>query len=106
MASERHETGRIDRQLYGRSARQGNPGSAQSFVSLEDELARRYAPHLSAALVRRHGSSERAISSSPTHKLFDLAQRRVERSALRQRKGVLRTDDWLDESLGFTGKNR
>lgn len=104
LATERHEAGRIDRQLYGRSARQGDPGTAQTFVSLEDELPNRYAPHISSVVRKRHGQGERDVSSPSTRMLFDLAQRRAERLALRQRKGVLHTDDWLDEYLGFAGK--
>ena len=106
LATDRHEAGRIDRQLFGRCARQGDPGTAQAFVSLEDELVRRHAPRLSAALRRRHGQSDREISSALNRRVFDLAQRRAERMALRQRKGVLRTDDWLDEYLGFAGSER
>ena len=103
MATERHEAGRIDRQLFGRTARQGDPGDAVAFVSLEDELVRRHAPHLSAAQRRTHGKAGREISSTLTRGIFNLAQRRAQRLALRQRKGVLRTDDWLDEYLGFAG---
>ncbi|MDP6380056.1 MAG: prepilin peptidase, partial [Phycisphaerae bacterium] len=103
MATERHEAGRIDRQLFGRSARQGDPGSAQAIVCLEDELVRRHAPHLVAMLNRRYGHTDREISSPLTHRVFDMAQHRAERQTLRQRKAVLRTDDWLDEYLGFAG---
>jgi len=103
LATERHESGRIDRQLYGRSARQGDPGSAMAMVCLEDELVRRYFPHWSATLEKRYGRTDREISSRFTRRLFDTAQRRAEKLALRQRKGVLRTDDWLDEYLGFAG---
>jgi len=103
IATERHEAGRIDRQLFGRCARQGDPGTAQAMVSLEDELVRRYSPHLSGLLRRRHGGTQSEVSSSVTRCLFNRAQRRAERLALRQRKGVLRTDDWLDEYLGFAG---
>jgi len=102
VASERHESGRIDRQLFGRSARQGDPGSAVAIVSLDDELVRRHAPHVAAALRRRHGHRTIEISGPMTRRVFDLAQRKAERQSLRQRKGVLRTDDWLDEYLGFT----
>jgi len=103
LATERHEAGRIDRQLFGRSARQGDPGSAAAIVCLEDELVRRHMPHLTGVFAKRHGRTEREISSAATRKLFDMAQARAERLALRQRKGVLRTDDWLDEYLGFAG---
>ena len=106
LATERHEAGRIDRQLFGRSARQGDPGSAQAFVSLEDELVTRHTPHLSAALRRRYGTAENEITSAISHRLFNIAQRKAERMALRQRKSVLRTDDWLDEYLGFAGSER
>jgi len=106
IATERHEAGRIDRQLYGRSARQGDPGSAQAIVSLEDELVQRHAAHLSGLLRSRFGRTRREVSSALTRGVFDLAQRRATRMALRQRKGVLSTDDWLDEYLGFAGSER
>jgi preprotein translocase subunit SecA len=104
IASERHESGRIDRQLFGRAARQGEPGSGVAIVSLEDELVARHAARRSQLLRRRYGRTDADISSWITRKAFNVAQRRAERLALRQRKGVLRTDDWLDEYLGFAGK--
>ena len=106
IATERHEAGRIDRQLFGRAARQGDPGSAGAIVSLEDELMRRHAPHASAFLRRRYGRTEREISGPLTRRLFNKAQRRAERLALAQRKGVLKADSWLDEYLGFAGVER
>jgi preprotein translocase subunit SecA len=104
LATERHEAGRIDRQLFGRCARQGDPGSAQAYVSLEDELLARHTPVILRTLKRRFGETQAEITSGVTHKAFNHAQRRAERQALAQRKGVLRTDDWLDEYLGFAGK--
>jgi len=106
IATERHEAGRIDRQLFGRAGRQGDPGHAQAIVSLEDELVIRHAPSLSASLRKRYGRTERDISGRLTRRVFNIAQRRAERLALRQRKGVLRTDDWLDEYLGFAGSEK
>ena len=106
ITSERHEAGRIDRQLYGRSGRQGDPGSAQAIVCIEDELVRRHAPHVSGALRRRFGNTNREVTSQVTRRLFNSTQRRAQRLALRQRKGVLRTDDWLDEYLGFAGAEK
>ncbi|MHC4563537.1 MAG: preprotein translocase subunit SecA [Planctomycetota bacterium] len=103
IATERHEAGRIDRQLFGRCARQGDPGTAVAFEALDDELVRRHAPTVSAMLRRRHGSGENEIKSGWLRKFFDRAQNRAERMALRQRKAVLRTDDWLDQYLGFAG---
>ncbi len=106
IATERHEAGRIDRQLFGRAARQGDPGSAQAIVSLEDELVCRHALHFAKMLRRSYGPVERDVSSSVTRRVFNMAQRRAERLALRSRKAVLRTDDWLDEYLGFAGSER
>jgi preprotein translocase subunit SecA len=103
LASERHEAGRIDRQLFGRCGRQGDPGTCQAVVSLEDELVRRHAPHLSASLRRRYGKTEREVTSGLARQTFNLAQRRAERLALHQRKGVLQSDNWLDQHLGFAG---
>ncbi len=103
IAAEPNESARIDRQLYGRGARQGDPGSAQGIFSLEDEIVSRYAKHSAACLKRRYASNGRDISSPLVRGVFRLAQVRAERLALRQRKSVLRTDHWLDEQLGFTG---
>jgi len=104
IGTQRHEAGRIDRQLWGRCSRQGNPGIAQAFVSLEDELPQRYARIMTAALLRRYGAVDREISSFLPRRLIDRAQHRAERAALRQRKSLLQVDDWLDETLGFAGQ--
>ena len=103
IATERHEARRIDRQLFGRSARQGDPGSAQAFVAMDDELVARHAAMAGAIMRRRFGQTDREVSSMMTRRLFDAAQKRAQRMALRQRKGVLKTDDWLNEYLGFAG---
>jgi preprotein translocase subunit SecA len=104
LAAEPNESARIDRQLYGRGARQGDPGSAQGIFSLEDEIAARYAKNLAAYLKRRHAHTNNDISSTLVRSVFSLAQYRAERLALRRRKSVLRTDHWLDEQLGFAGR--
>ncbi len=103
MTTERHESGRIDRQLYGRCARQGDPGSSQAFVSAEDELLIRYVPaalskQLGAALRRRLPVAERLSSS-----VFAYAQWNAQHIAARQRRSVLSTDTWMDDSLSFAG---
>jgi preprotein translocase subunit SecA len=103
LATERHESGRVDRQLYGRAGRQGDPGVAQTFVSLDDELVRRYSPYWAKSAARRHGGTTENIGSRSTWRLFTRAQRKAQRMAYNQRRGVLRTDDWLDEYLGFAG---
>ncbi len=104
IASERNESGRIDRQLFGRCARQGDPGSAQAIVSLEDEFVSRYAKNIIAYLKKRHAFNTDGISSNTTRAVFRLAQRRAEKLALRQRKSVMRTDHWLEEQLSFSGR--
>ena len=103
IAAEPNDSGRIDRQLFGRGARQGDPGSAQGIFSLEDELISRYAKNTVAYLKKRYANAADDISSALVRSVFRLAQSRSERLALRQRKSVLRTDHWLDEQLGFTG---
>jgi preprotein translocase subunit SecA len=106
IATERHEAGRIDRQLFGRCARQGDPGTCQAVVCLEDELVRRHALHLAASLRARYGKTDREVTSVLTRHAFRMGQRRAERLALEQRKGVLQSDNWLDQYLGFAGKER
>ncbi|MFW5682865.1 MAG: preprotein translocase subunit SecA, partial [Phycisphaeraceae bacterium] len=93
VATERHESRRIDRQLFGRAARQGDPGSAVTFVSLEDELLRRHATAPIRSFARRLGPAA-----------FALAQKRAQRQALAQRRQILQNDTRLDEGLGFTGR--
>jgi len=104
IAAEPNDSARIDRQLYGRCARQGDPGSAQGIFSLEDEVVSRYAKNSVAYLRRKYANNGGNDISSPLiRSVFRLAQIRAERFALRRRKSVLRTDHWLDEQLGFTG---
>lgn len=103
IATERHESGRIDRQLFGRCARQGDPGSTQAFVSIEDELIQRFVPEPMrkrlAAAVRHHtpGAQQLAVAAV-AH-----AQRSAQRLAYRQRRNVLKMDTWLEDALSFTG---
>jgi preprotein translocase subunit SecA len=90
IATEPHGSGRVDRQLFGRAARQGDPGCAQMFCSLEDDLFIRHARYL-----RRFKS---AVGKS---RLIQLAQARAEHLARFNRKQVLKQDDWMDDSLPF-----
>jgi preprotein translocase subunit SecA len=104
IAAEPNESARIDRQLFGRCARQGDPGSAREIFSLEDEIVTRYAKSTIAFLKKRYAFSKGDISSGFVRRVFKLAQNRAEKMALQRRKTVLRTDHWLDEQLGFAGK--
>lgn len=97
IGTERHESGRVDRQLCGRAGRQGDPGSAQMFVSAQDELLRRHLP----PWVRKALFS--TTNPLTARAAFSLAQRRAQALAARQRAGVMRADAWLDDALSFTG---
>lgn len=95
IATERHQSGRVDRQLLGRAARQGDPGSAQIFASAEDDLPQRFLP---AWLKSWLGRAPRSVALY----LLGQAQAKAEYIAFRQRQQVLRNDTWLDESLAFS----
>jgi preprotein translocase subunit SecA len=101
IMTERHESGRVDRQLFGRAARQGDPGSAQAFVSAEDDLLQRNLPRALAKLVRAtmkmHLPGRRAMANAA----FRIAQAKAQRMAHKQRDAVRRTDSWLEEALSF-----
>jgi preprotein translocase subunit SecA len=101
IATERHETSRIDRQLYGRAGRQGDHGSVEVFSCLEDELFQRHGSRIFKRLIRPFCIGQ----SSARGLLVDLmrrqAQQKAERMARSQRRSVLQTDDWLEEQLAF-----
>ncbi len=98
LLTEIHSAKRIDRQFIGRSGRQGDPGSSQIFVSLDDELLRHHAPRL-AEVFRARAKGEELQVSRLVRGLFRLAQQRAEARARRSRASVLRQDDWIDKNL-------
>jgi preprotein translocase subunit SecA len=104
LATERHDARRIDRQLFGRGGRQGDPGSFQAIVSLEDELVHevfgRHAARL-AGLVQRVAPPAGGWLG---RLLIGLAQRAAERHHARSRRELLRVDDHLSDLLAFTGR--
>src|SRR5690606_28656401 len=104
IATERHESGRVDRQLFGRSGRQGDPGSAVAIISLEDELVQRYGPLWAKRLPKLRKDDGGPMTSRFVRRAFERAQARAQSIARRQRKSVARTDDWLDDTLGFAGR--
>ena len=101
IATECHESSRIDRQLFGRCARQGDPSSARSFVSMEDELMARFVP----GPVRRAiaGALARGLPASrwSARRAVAWAQVTAQRLAFDRRKAVLKMDTWLEDSLSF-----
>jgi len=102
LATERHESSRIDRQLFGRCARQGNPGSAQAFISLEDELIHRYVPKsIQKCFGMIYLKNNLRLSGKI---LYAYAQKKAEKLAYYQRKSVLRSDKWLTQALSFAGE--
>jgi preprotein translocase subunit SecA len=103
LATERHGARRIDRQLFGRCSRQGEPGSAQAFVSAEDDLFQRFLPkpvqrRLQGALKAGWPGAESLAGAA-----LALAQHNAQRAAFKQRATVLRVDDWMEESISFAG---
>jgi preprotein translocase subunit SecA len=102
LMTERHESRRVDRQLVGRSARQGDAGSAQAFLSADDDLIRRHLPWPLASVVAALLQGPIPGRSVIANAAFRVAQRKAQRMAHKQREGVLRTDSWLDEALSFT----
>ncbi len=103
IATERHESRRVDRQLFGRSARQGDPGSAVAILSVQDEILRRFLPRPLHQQVCRAVSSCLPGAQWMARAALSAAQRNAQRAAAKLRRNVLRIDDWMDQSLSFGG---
>lgn len=102
IATEHHESARVDRQLAGRCARQGQPGTVASFASLEDELVRRFLPAWLVRLLRVALQSSGRAGSLMARAAIRLAQWNAGRQAFHGRMGVLRSDRWLESALPFS----
>ncbi len=97
VGTERHESRRVDRQLRGRSGRQGDPGSSQFFVSLEDNLMRLFGSDRIAKLMDRMGLEEgEVIQHSMISKSIERAQKKVEENNFGTRKRLLEYDDVMN----------
>ncbi|PLX20399.1 MAG: preprotein translocase subunit SecA, partial [Salinivirgaceae bacterium] len=97
VATERHESRRVDRQLRGRAGRQGDPGSSQFFVSLEDNLMRLFGSERIAKMMDRLGIKEgEVIQHSMITKSIERAQRKVEENNFGIRKRLLEYDDVMN----------
>ncbi|MFQ5538349.1 MAG: preprotein translocase subunit SecA [Gemmatimonadota bacterium] len=98
IGSERHESRRIDRQLRGRSGRQGDPGASQFFLSLEDDLMRLFGSERIANVMDRMGAQEgEVITHGLVTKSIERAQRRVESNNFEARKRLLDYDDVMNQ---------
>jgi len=102
ILTEMHGALRIDRQFIGRAGRQGDPGSAQTFVSCEDDLVAKHTPVL-AKLLRDRSPTPELSSIGLAKRVFRLAQSRSEARDRRNRAQVLKQDDWIDKYLPGAG---
>ncbi len=98
IGTERHESRRVDRQLRGRAGRQGDPGSSQFFVSLEDDLMRLFGSDRIAAVMDRMDYKEgEYIQSSMISRSIERAQKKVEENNFGIRKRLLEYDDVMNK---------
>ncbi|MFP4620640.1 MAG: preprotein translocase subunit SecA [Bacteroidales bacterium] len=107
VGTERHESRRIDRQLRGRAGRQGDPGSSQFFVSLEDDLMRLFGSDRIASVMARMGLKEgEVIQHSMISRSIERAQRKVEENNYGIRKRLLDYDDVMNSQREVIYKRR
>jgi preprotein translocase subunit SecA len=107
IGTERHESRRVDRQLRGRSGRQGDPGSSQFFVSLEDNLMRLFGSERIAKLMVRMGLEDgEVIQHSMITKSIERAQKKVEENHFGTRKRLLEYDDVMNAQREVIYKKR
>ena len=107
VGTERHDSRRVDRQLRGRSGRQGDPGSSQFFVSLEDNLMRLFGSDRVAKVMDRMGLEEgEVIQHSMMTKSIERAQKKVEENNFGIRKRLLEYDDVMNAQREVIYKRR
>lgn len=107
IGTERHEARRIDNQLRGRAGRQGDPGSTQFFVSLEDDVIRIFGGDRIKALMERFNLPEDALIENPLiSKSIESAQTKIEGANFDSRKYVLEYDDVLNKHRDVIYKKR
>ena len=107
VGTERHDSRRVDRQLRGRAGRQGDPGSSQFFVSLEDNLMRLFGSERIAKMMDRMGHKEgEVIQHSMISRSIERAQRKVEENNFGIRKNLLEYDDVMNSQRSAIYKKR
>jgi preprotein translocase subunit SecA len=107
IGTERHESRRVDRQLRGRAGRQGDPGTSQFYVSLEDDLMRMFGSERIASLMDRMGYKEgEVIQHSMITKSIERAQKKVEENNFGIRKRLLEYDDVMNKQRNVVYSKR
>jgi len=107
IGTERHESRRVDRQLRGRAGRQGDPGTSQFFVSLEDDLMRLFGSERIASLMDKMGHKEgEVLQHSMITKSIERAQKKVEENNFGIRKRLLEYDDVMTSQRDVIYKRR
>lgn len=107
IGTERHDSRRVDRQLRGRSGRQGDPGSSQFYVSLEDNLMRLFGSERIAKMMDRMGLEEgEVIQHGMISKSIERAQKKVEENNFGTRKRLLEYDDVMNKQRNVVYKRR
>jgi len=99
IATELNDSGRIDRQLFGRCARQGDPGSCEAILAIEEDLVKSFFP-----LAEARFRDQRSLPASLGKTIFRIAQWRAERSHSKARRELLDLDDYLGDVLAFSGR--
>lgn len=107
IGTERHESRRIDNQLRGRAGRQGDPGSSRFFISIDDDLMRRFGGDNLKNIMDRFGMDDSVpINSSMISKQIESAQKRVEERHFEMRRNVLAYDDVMNQQREVIYKER
>ena len=107
IGTERHESRRVDRQLRGRAGRQGDPGTSEFFVSLEDDLMRLFGSERIGAIMDKMGHTEgEVLQHSMISKSIERAQRKVEENNFGTRKNLLEYDDVMNAQREVIYKRR
>jgi preprotein translocase subunit SecA len=105
IATERHDAKRIDRQLFGRCGRQGDPGTSEAIISLEDELVTVYTRKIFQWFIRMLLVVSKGLGSHSVGRiLFNRAQKKAERLHARMRHDLLKMDEQIGDMLAFSGR--
>jgi preprotein translocase subunit SecA len=105
ICTELHDSRRVDRQLFGRCARQGDPGSFEEILSLDDELCQKHMDALGRTMLRRWLGNDQQTTSPLLRSVLRRAQQGVERQHAGIRRDLLQLDEQFGELMAFSGKS-